>query len=103
MGWLWPPEPWTLPVRFDTSTLIFSVISWLWWTRGSMSMRMPTSWYWKEVMGTMPPAPPTFWVLKVVRGIGTRSPITRLAFSPSEMRSWGLARSWASVLVLMKL
>jgi hypothetical protein len=65
-------------------------------------MRMPTSWYWNEVIGTMPPAPPTFWVLKVVSGIGTRSPIVRLAFSPSVMRSCGLASSWASLLVLTK-
>ena len=87
---------------FDTSTLILRVTSWLWCTRGSMSMRMPTSWYWNEVMGTMLP-PTVFEVLKVVSGIGTRSPITRLAFSPSVMRSCGLARSWASVFCLMKL
>ena len=38
---------------------------------------MPTSWYWNEVIGTMLP-PTVFEVLKVVTGIGTLSPITRL-------------------------
>ena len=98
-----PLVPETLPLRFDTSILSLSVTSWLWWTRGSISILMPTSWYWKEVIGTMPPEVPAFCVLKVVSGIGTRSPITRFAFSPSLMRSCGLARSWASVFCLTKL
>ena len=38
--------------RFEISTLSLRVISRLWWTRGSTSILMPMSWYWKEVMGT---------------------------------------------------
>ncbi len=63
---------------------------------------MPTSWYWNEVIGTM--LPPTVCAeLKVVTGIGTRSPMVRFACSPSLMRICGLARSCASELVLTKL
>ena len=42
----WPPScAVTNPFRLETSTVSFSVISWLWWTRGSTSILMPTSWY----------------------------------------------------------
>ncbi len=98
-----PLEPWTLPLTSDTSIFSLSVTSWLWWTRGSISILMPTSWYWNEVIGMMPPELPAFWVLNVVNGIGRRSPITRFAFSPSLMRICGLARSLASVFCLTKL
>ena len=97
-----PPEPWMKPLMLDTSTRILSVISWLWCTRGSISMVMPTSWYWNEVTGMMFD-PTVLAVLKLVTGIGTRSPITARAFSPSLERSCGWARSWASVDVFMKL
>ena len=73
----------------------------MWCTRGSISIWMPTSWYWNEVTGTMLP-PTVLAVLKVVVGIGTRSPIVRVAFSPSVIRILGWARVWASPLVLMK-
>ncbi len=67
-----------------------------------MSILMPTSWYWNEVIGTMVPPPTVFEVLNEVTGIGTRSPMWTLPFSPSLMRSCGLASSWASELVLTK-
>ncbi|GBC80718.1 hypothetical protein HRbin09_01963 [bacterium HR09] len=63
---------------------------------------MPTSWYWKAVMGTMLP-PTVCEVLKVVVGMGTRSPITTLPFSPSVMRSSGCARVSACPADLMRL
>ena len=39
------------PEMFETSVMSLSVTSWLWWTRGSTSILMPTSWYWKDVIG----------------------------------------------------
>ena len=55
IGWLCPAAASTNRLMLLTSILTLSVISWLWCTRGSSSMRMPTSWYWNEVIGTMPP------------------------------------------------
>ena len=63
---------------------------------------MPTSWYWKDVTGTMLP-PTVVPVLKVVTGIGVRSPMTSCAFCPSAMRSCGCASSSAAPWFLMKL
>ena len=85
----------TVSPTFEISTLRSRVISRLWWTRGSTSIWMPISLYWKEVMGTTLP-PMVFEVLKLVTGIGTWSPISRLAFSPSVTRSCGCASTWAS-------
>ena len=62
---------------------------------------MPTSWYWNEVIGTMlPPIVPA--VLNVVTGTGTLSPMWRFAFSPSVIRTCGLASSCASLFVFTK-
>ena len=79
IGWFCPAWTWTKPFRFETSMVSLSVTSLLWWTRGSTSILMPTSWYWNDVTGTMFP-PIVVPVLKVVVGIGTRSPMTSCAF-----------------------
>src|SRR5512140_1636022 len=68
-----------------------------------MSILMPTSWYWYEVIGTIPVPPTACWVLIVVIGIGTLSPMMSWALAPSAIRSCGLARTSASLLFLMKL
>ena len=87
----------------ETSTLTFSVTSSLWCTRGSISILMPTSWYWNDVTGTM------FDPADVLRGVegggGDRHPVAdmvRLPFSPSVIRSLGWARAWASLFDLTK-
>ena len=46
--------------------------------------------------------PAVFAVLKLVTGIGTRSPIEKDASSPSVIRTCGLARVWASVALFTK-
>src|SRR5450759_3920414 len=68
-----------------------------------MSILMPTSWYWKDVIGMTPWPPIDCVVLTVVTGIGIRSPIVSCAFSPSAILRCGLDRTSASVLFLMKL
>ena len=44
----------TVPLSCETSIVSLSETSLLWWTRGSMSILMPTSWYWNDVIGTTP-------------------------------------------------
>ena len=100
VGIVWPLYV-TSPVLSEASTLSFSVTSLLWWTRGSSSILMPTSLYWNAVIGTMLP-PIVCEVLKVVVGIGSWLPITRLPFCPSVMRSWGWASACASPADLMR-
>src|SRR3989442_8332554 len=102
IGWVRPPPAETCPASDEISTLSFRVISLLWCTRGSMSMLIPTFWYVNEVIGT-PTVPPTVGAaLNVVVGIGIRSPMRTVAFSPSVTRTWGLAITWASASVLRK-
>ena len=77
IGCRWPPEPSTklAEVRdldLDLERHLLVVVD----ARLDVD-RMPTSWYWNEVIGTMLP-PTVLEVLKVVSGIGTWSPITRL-------------------------
>src|SRR5712691_9042993 len=52
---------------------------------------MPTSWYWYDVTGANVPDVVVLTLVNVDTGTGMRFPMCSVAFSPSEMRSSGLA------------
>ena len=104
IGCDWPPAAGDRAVRgCETSTVSLSVTSWLWWTRGSMSILMPTSWYWNEVIGHDAAAAAD--VLGVERRQRDRDAVAdvQLGLLPLGDAELRLGEELASVLLLTKL